>query len=169
MPRLCRDTRGGDFVALSFLVGNFAFQIDREISHAKFSVLREFLAHQQYTLWTLAGGTTQNPGGSAKLPTAEFTTAKFDLARNPPPPPRPVAGVFVGEWVGGLVLFLVKWRSTGARLSRSTSFEGSHPPRSPGPRCPVLWPSPPPQSRRGAQRGGEIWRSCQTPKFRVQH
>ena len=36
----------------------FAFQIDREISHVKFRVLREFLAHQRYTLWTLAGGTT---------------------------------------------------------------------------------------------------------------
>ena len=45
-------------MALYFRVGNFAFQIDHEISHAKFRVLREFLAHQQYTLWTVAGGDT---------------------------------------------------------------------------------------------------------------
>ena len=36
--------------------GKFAFQIDREIFSATFRVLREFLAPQQYTLWTLAGG-----------------------------------------------------------------------------------------------------------------
>ena len=39
----CRG--GGYFVALSFRAGNFAFQIDSEISHAKFRVLCEFLAH----------------------------------------------------------------------------------------------------------------------------
>ena len=47
---------------------NFAFQIDREISHAKFRVLHEFLVHQQYTLWTLAGGTAQNPGARRNFP-----------------------------------------------------------------------------------------------------
>ena len=36
-------------------MGNFAFQIDCEISHAKFRALREFLARRRYTLWTLAG------------------------------------------------------------------------------------------------------------------
>ena len=53
--------RGGVFVALQFCVGNFAFQIDREISRAKFRDLREFLIYYQYTqyiLWTLAGGDT---------------------------------------------------------------------------------------------------------------
>ena len=36
---------GGGFVAFSFCAGNFAFQIECEISHAKFRFLREFLAH----------------------------------------------------------------------------------------------------------------------------
>ena len=31
-------------------------------------VLRKFLAHQQYTLWTLAGGTTQNSGVRRNFP-----------------------------------------------------------------------------------------------------
>ena len=38
-------------------------------------------------LWQ-GGGGTQNPGGSAKLPTAKFTTANL-IWRNPPPPPHP--------------------------------------------------------------------------------
>ena len=61
--------------------GNCTFQIDRGIPG-----LRELLAHQQYTLWTLAGGTTQNPGGSAKFLTAKFTAANL-TSRNPSPPP----------------------------------------------------------------------------------
>ena len=81
---------GLGFVALQVRVGNFAFQIHREISHANFGVLREFLAHQQYTLWTLAGGTTQNPGGSATFPTAKFTSA--NLTRRGPPRPHPPTG-----------------------------------------------------------------------------
>ena len=60
--------------------------MDPEISNAKFRVPRECLAHQQYTLWTLAGGTTQNPGGSAKSPTAKFATANLTWREIPPPP-----------------------------------------------------------------------------------
>ena len=102
---------GGDFVALYFRVGNFAFQIDREISLAKFRVLREFLAHRQYTLWTVAGGHTQNPGGSAKFTTVNLTWRKI-----------PPASVFSGhgmqrtggsapkqhravEWTAAVILF----------------------------------------------------------------
>ena len=60
--------RGGGFVALQFRVGTFAFQIDREISHVKFRVLCDFLAHQRYTLWTLAGGDTLNRGAPRNFP-----------------------------------------------------------------------------------------------------
>ena len=77
-------------MALQFRVGNLAFQIDREISHAKFGVLREFLTHQQYTLYPL------NPGGSPKFPTAKFTTANLTWRKIPPPPCilfRPLEGV----------------------------------------------------------------------------
>ena len=53
----------------------------------------EFSADFSHTsgthLWTLAGGTTQNPGGSAILPTAKFATANLTWGQIPPPPPRP--------------------------------------------------------------------------------
>ena len=65
---------------------NFAWEISRFKLTAKFTLLREFLAHQQYTLWTLAGGTTQNPGGSAKFFAAKFITANLTWHEPPPPP-----------------------------------------------------------------------------------
>ena len=51
---------------------------------AKFRVFREFLAHQQHTLWTLAGGDTLWRGGSAKFPTAKFTTVNLTWSDPPP-------------------------------------------------------------------------------------
>ena len=69
-------------MALQFRVGNFAVQIDREISHATFRVLHEFLAHQRYTLWTLAGGGYHTKSRGLR----EISHSEFDLARNPPPP-----------------------------------------------------------------------------------
>ena len=69
-----------------------AFQSGREISHAKFRDLRKFLAHQRYTLWTLAGGDTLNPRGSATFPTAKFTTANLIWRKISPPPVLARAG-----------------------------------------------------------------------------
>ena len=49
--------------------------MDREICHAKFRVLSEFLAHQPYTLWTLAGGDTLNQG------LCEISHSEIDFAQ----------------------------------------------------------------------------------------
>ena len=93
MKKNCRTlphTGGGGGISWHL---NFAFQIDREISHAKFRVLREFLAHQQYTLRTLAGGQTLTPGGSVQFPTVKFTTANLTWHEiTPPPPPKTRSG-----------------------------------------------------------------------------
>ena len=80
-------TRGGGFVALEFRLGNFAFQTYHEISHVKFRVHREFPAHQQYTLWTVAGGADSDSRGLREISHGEIYHRKFDLARNPPPLP----------------------------------------------------------------------------------
>ena len=58
--------------------------MDREISHAKFRVLREFLAHQRYTLWTLAGGTTQKQRGPREI-------YHHEIWFGAKPPPHPSA------------------------------------------------------------------------------
>ena len=55
------------------------FKLTAKFTHAKFRVLREFLVHQQYTLWTLAGG-------SMKFPTAKFATVNLNWRENPPLP-----------------------------------------------------------------------------------
>ena len=68
-------------MAFSFRAGNFAFRMDREVSHATFRVLRESLAHSQYTLWTLWRGVIHSTGGLR-----EIYHREIDLARTPPPP-----------------------------------------------------------------------------------
>ena len=65
---IAHQYRGGGLWHFNF-VRNFASQIDREISHTKLRVLRVFLAHPQYTLWTLAG----EGGGWAKFTTVSLT------------------------------------------------------------------------------------------------
>ena len=68
------------------------FKLTREISHAKFRVLRNsgFSANFSQTssthcgLWR--GGQTLTPGGSAKFPTAKFTTVNLTWREIPPPP-----------------------------------------------------------------------------------
>ena len=73
-----------------------AWEILRVKLTAKFPTRNlEFSADFSHTsgthLWTLAGGTTQNPGGSAILPTAKFATANLTWGQIPPPPPaRPL-------------------------------------------------------------------------------
>ena len=47
--------------------------MDREFSHAKFRVLRKFLAHQRYTMWTLAGGDPLNRGAPRNFPQRNLT------------------------------------------------------------------------------------------------
>ena len=92
-------------MTLRFRVGNCAFQMDRERPHAKFRVLREFVAHQRYTRWTLAGAGSTQPGALRNFPqrnlppriglgakmSALYTV--YILARNfttaPHPPDRP--------------------------------------------------------------------------------
>ena len=55
----------------------------------KFRVFHEFLAHQQYPLWTLAGAGYTHPRGLREISHSEIYHREFDLAQNPPRPPVP--------------------------------------------------------------------------------
>ena len=78
--------QGGGGISWHF---TFAWEISRFKLTAKFPMRNSgSSANFSHTLWALAGGTTQNPGGSAKCPTAKFTTANLTWREIPPPPSR---------------------------------------------------------------------------------
>ena len=77
----CIGGGGGESCGTLISRGKFRVSIDRGISHAKFRVLRKFLAHQQCTIQIYH----TKSRGLHEISHSEIYHREYHLVRNPPP------------------------------------------------------------------------------------